>query len=206
MGCDKCHNCGCTETEIITKRGEKGEQGVQGPPGVAGPQGTQGPVGPQGERGEQGPQGEQGEQGPAGQDGQDGAGTSIDSSLATLHQNGDPAMIFDVGWGGTGVKIDTSSTHLEMGDLRQFEFYAEFSGVWDGVLSNEVLVEYDGPALVEDTQKVLSAVLDYNGDLYPVYVHLAKVGPQGYFRCRLPDVPTSLTTFIVRGHGMFLDF
>ena len=206
MSCEKCTNCGCKETTIITKKGEQGDQGPVGPPGVAGPQGSQGPVGPQGEQGDQGLQGDPGPQGDPGQDGAPGAASSIDSSTGTIHQNGDPAAIFDFGWGGTAVKIDSDSTHFEFGDMRQFNFYLEWSGVWDGIGSHEVLLAYDGPALVEDPQLLMTAVLSYNADIYPTFVHLAKVGPQGYFRIRLDDVPTVLTTFIIRGHGVFIDF
>lgn len=162
MGCEKCENCGCTETVVITKQGEKGEQGPPGIQGARGPQGIQGEPGPAGQDGAQGAEGEPGAQGPVGPQGPPGpagAASSIDWSSAVFYNEPNPAILFGPGWSATVINAPTDSNRYNFGDMDDWSGRVDFSGTWDGILDPSFLVELTGPVKASNAQQTTALVM-----------------------------------------------
>jgi hypothetical protein len=187
-GCKDCHDCGCKETEIITK---KGERGLQGAPGPAGPIGPQGPQGAQGEPGIQGIQGIQGPQGDPGNDGAvgpTGPATSIDFSAANFHSNGAPGSIFDVGWSAVVVDAATDSNRYEFGNLNIWTGVLDFTGTFDGILAEDILLEMPGPVIpaIVDQQVCLAFGISGGGGYMECPAYIDNIAGVNYVRFK-PD-------------------
>lgn len=196
--CEKgCQDCGCTKTKIITKQGEAGPQGPPGPMGRVGPQGPAGAQGPPGNDGLQGPQGEQGIQGLQGEPGPGGLATAFDFSAGTAYTEADPVVIFDVGWSATSLDIATDVYRYSFGDMQVIEGTLKFTGTWDGVLSQLVLLPVPGPAMNDYSvgHRTFIAVHGNEWKLCDCYL-----GNANYLNFLMPNsIPVGVpTTFTIR--------
>jgi len=191
MSCKECNDCGCTEKEIISKRGEQGIQGNPGPQGPRGPQGIQGEQGPSGENGTpgpEGPEGPEGPQGPAGEPGTGGPATAIDFSAATSYNEPSPAVLFDVGWSGGIIDASTNTARSEFGDLDIWTGKLDFTADFDGILGEFVLVELPGPAKPANIlqQVTLAFGVAGGGGYITATSYIDNIGGVNYLRI-IPD-------------------
>ena len=195
MGCDRCRDCQCVETEIITKTGKQGDGGPIGP---AGPAGSQGIIGAQGGQGLQGAKGDQGDDGPDGPAGPGGVATSLDFSSAVIHSNAAPAVIMGIGWNTITPDAQTETDREEFGDLNQFSGKLKFLATNDGIGDSNVLVQFDGPLLSSAPEREMQMIAQIGDVFFPVIVFPDPIGPVNYLRVIFPNeipvgVPITVT-------------
>lgn len=215
-GCSKCkegNGCGCTEKEIITKRGLKGEQGDPGPQGPQGPTGIgiQGPQGPQGEQGERGPQGIQGIQGEQGDPGADGTGNIIVDE-GDIYNEAAPVIIYSGDLTTSTTNAGTDIARVICGDLEEFTATLDFTtpGSLSGVGDTEALIPIPGPGPIPSgAEFFIPAVITGGAGIDPssVYQYLYAWMDGTYLRVSFENVTVlAATNYIVKIKGSVLNY
>ena len=170
------------------------DQGPQGDPGLPGPSGPAGPAGATGPAGTPGPAGIPGPPGPG------GVVSTFDFSLADTYTDSTPPMIWDVGWVPTPVANGANDIfRYSFGDLHIIQGTLDFTGTYSGILSTTILMTIPGPALNDNFNQPVMALLSWGNSHIPVQVYIGAANRLIFVLFDgITALPTSPTTYNCR--------